>query len=112
MKFTRDGSRIDKYLHVLNFAFTILDEWAMAYHCIAIAKELESYEEIIIMDVQTVTALTINETTYSMEYYLGGDWKFLQWSLELTVHHVNTHVFGASVRHWNNTLQMRSGQYL
>ena len=88
IKITGDGTRIGKHLHVVNFAFTILDEGEKAYsatgnHCIAIVKEAESYEALkpalqdIIMDVQTVTSLTINETTYSIEYYLGGNWKFL-----------------------------------
>ena len=73
---------------MINFAFTLLDEGDKAYsaagnHCIAIIKETESYDSLklalqnIIEDVQTLTSITINGSSYSIEYYLGGDWKFL-----------------------------------
>ena len=43
VKLTGDGTNIGKHLHVVNFAFTILDEGDAAYsasgnHCIAILK--------------------------------------------------------------------------
>ena len=73
---------------MINFAFTLLEEGDKAYsaagnHCIAIIKETESYNSLklalqnIIEDVQTLTSITINGYSYSIEYYLGGDWKFL-----------------------------------
>ena len=88
IKLTGDGTKIGKRLHVVNFAFTLLDEGEKAYsasgnHCVAIIKEPESYEalkpalEDIIKEVETTQSLCINKTTYSLEYYLGGDWKFL-----------------------------------
>ena len=48
VKLTGDGTNIGKHLHVVNFAFTILDEGDLAYsaagnHCIAIFKEAEHY---------------------------------------------------------------------
>ena len=47
MKLTGDGTNIGKHLHVVNFAFTLLDEGDAAYsasgnHCIAILKESEN----------------------------------------------------------------------
>lgn len=49
VKLTGDGTNIGKHLHVVNFAFTILEEGDKAYgaagnHCIANFKEAENYE--------------------------------------------------------------------
>ena len=88
IKLTGDGTKIGKRLHVVNVAFTLLDEGEKAYsaagnHCIAIIKEPESYESLkpaledIIKEVEMTQTLSIKETVYSLEYYLGGDWKFL-----------------------------------
>ena len=51
VKLTGDGTNIGKHLHVVNFAFTLLDEGDLAYsaagnHCIAIVKETENYESM------------------------------------------------------------------
>ena len=51
IKLTGDGTKIGKRLHVVNVAFTLLDEGEKAYsaagnHCIAIIKEPESYESL------------------------------------------------------------------
>ena len=51
VKLTGDGTNIGKHLHVVNFAFTILDEGDLAYsaagnHCIAIFKEAEHYDSL------------------------------------------------------------------
>ena len=48
VKLTGDGTNIGKHLHVVNFAFTILEEGSRSHsaqgnHCIAIFKEPESY---------------------------------------------------------------------
>ena len=85
VKLTGDGANIGKHLHVVNFAFTILDEGDLAYsaagnHCIAIFKETEDYDSLkrclhdIIRDVE---ALPVNDFEFEINYYLGGDWKFL-----------------------------------
>lgn len=88
IKITGNVTKIGKHLHVINFAFTALDEGDKVYlaaenHCVAIIKELESYESLkpalqnIIEDVQSLKSLSINGAIYTIEYYLGGDWKFL-----------------------------------
>ena len=51
VKLTGDGTNIGKRLHVMNFAFTLLDEGHKAdtssrNHCIAIYKETENYESM------------------------------------------------------------------
>ena len=71
----------------LNFGFTILDEdnacSASGNHCLAIFKDPESYDSLkeclsdIIADVNTLSSIEVNGITFSIEHYLGGDWKFL-----------------------------------
>lgn len=88
MKLTGDGTTIGKRLRVANFAFTILKEGDRAYgssgsHCIAIFEEPEIYESMkichrdIIRVVEHLNEIQTNSETYSIKYYLGGDWKFL-----------------------------------
>ena len=56
---------------------------ASGNHCITIIKEPESYVSLksaledIINEVETLKIISINDNTYSIEYYLGEDWKFL-----------------------------------
>ena len=88
VKLTGDGTNIGKRLHVVNFGFTILDEGDKAFsaagnHCLAIFKEPESYDSMkkclsdIIDEVNTLSSVDVNGTTFTIDYYLGGDWKFL-----------------------------------
>ena len=88
IKLTGDGTNIGKHLHVVNFAFIILDEGNKAHsasgnHCIAIFKEPESYSAMklclqdIVADVNALSMIIVREQAFETEYYLGGDWKFL-----------------------------------
>ena len=88
VKLTGDGTNIGKHLHVVNFAFTLLDEGDLAYsaagnHCIAIFKESESYESMklclqnITQDVEQLKTITVCGIEFRITFYLGGDWKFL-----------------------------------
>ena len=88
VKLSGDGTSIGKRLHVINFTFTLLDEGAKAYsyegnHCLAIFKEQEKYEglrdalEDIIKEVKSLDKITVMDSTFAIEYFLGGDWKFL-----------------------------------
>ncbi len=85
VKLTGDGTNIGKRLHVVNFGFTILDEGNVAAgkHCITIFKEPETYQSLkaalhdIASDVKSLVTIDVNGTTFEVEYYLGGDWKFL-----------------------------------
>ena len=87
VKLTGDGTNIGKRLHVVNFAFTILEEniphSAAGNHCIAIFKEPEKYESMklclrdVVNEVSSLTSLTVGKNTYEVRFYLGGDWKFL-----------------------------------
>ena len=88
VKLTGDGTNIGKHLHVVNFAFTLLDEGEKAYtasgnHCITILKESESYDAMklglrdIIQEVESIEQITVCDLTFDVLFYLGGDWKFL-----------------------------------
>ena len=51
VKLTVDGTNIGKHLHIVNFAFTILEEEEKAHsaagnHCVAIFKATENYDDM------------------------------------------------------------------
>ena len=88
MKLTGDGTNIGKRLHVVSFAFTIIEEGERAYggignHCIGIFKEPENYESMqlclqdIISDVERIETINVGDHEFHITFFLGGDWKFL-----------------------------------
>jgi len=88
VKLTGDGTRIGKRLHVVNFGFTLLEEEDIAYsaagnHCIAVIKEPEKYDKLVLSledikkEVEALSSIEVNDICFSIEYFLGGDWKFL-----------------------------------
>ena len=88
IKLTGDGTRIVRGLKVVNFAFTILEEGSRAQsvlgnHTVAIMKVSETYDELIngLQDIcreaEDLEVITIKGRVYKIQFYLGGDWKFL-----------------------------------
>ena len=88
VKLSGDGTNIGKRLHVVNVTFTILDEGSKAMsasgnHLIAIIKEPEDYDKLaeslmdIRKDVESLKQLKIGTECFDIEWFLGGDWKFL-----------------------------------
>ena len=88
IKLTGDGTRIARGFSVVNIAFTILEEGAIARsamgnYVVAILKVCESYEELlagledICEEAKDLNVITINGKVYNTVLYLGGDWKFL-----------------------------------
>ena len=88
IKLTGDGTRIARGFSVVNIAFTMLKEGAIAHsamgnHVVAILKVSESYEELlagledICEEAKDLSVITINGKVYNIVLYLGGDWKFL-----------------------------------
>ena len=88
VKLSGDGTNIGKHLRVINFTFTLLDEGSKAHssdgnHVLAILREEESYGSLqrgledIRNEVERLTSIEVDGITYDLEYYLGGDWKFL-----------------------------------
>lgn len=83
-----DGTQIGKRLHVVNFGFTLLEEGALAYtasgnHCVAIIKEPEKYQSLLLSlediknEIESLSTIEVNNICFDIEYFLGGDWKFL-----------------------------------
>ena len=88
VKLNGDGTNIGKRLTVVNFAYTILNEKQHAMgekgnYILAIIKTTESYENLreslvdLIDEMSNLTDITVNDKNYAIEYFLGGDWKFL-----------------------------------
>ena len=88
IKLSGDGTRIGKRLNVTNFTYTILDEGDKAHsfegnYPLAIFRESEKYDSLkkaladLISEVSTLTEITVAGREYKIEYFLGGDWKFL-----------------------------------
>ena len=88
IKLTGDGTQIARGLTVVNIAFTILEEGqracsASGNHSIAIMKISENYDDLVagLKDIcdeaRDLEVITLNGNTYTIEFYLGGDWKFL-----------------------------------
>ncbi len=88
MKLSGDGTRIGKRLHVIHFTFTLLEEGCLAYtsegnHTLAIVKDEEKYEPVrdalqdIRSEVERLKEITVDGQTYTINYHVGGDWKFL-----------------------------------
>ena len=88
LKLSGDGTRIGKRLHVVMFTFTLLNEGRKACssegnHILAVFKEPEKYESVmnalsdITAEVEKLNSIDVNGVNFRIEYYLGGDWKFL-----------------------------------
>ena len=88
IKLTANGTRIARSLDVVNIAFTIIDEGCRAKsvlgnYSLAILKVSEQYEELragladIISEAKDIEVLTIQDQVFTIQFYLGGDLKFL-----------------------------------
>lgn len=88
VKLTGDGTNIAKHVHVVNFAFTLLNEGSAALspygnHSLAILQVPESYDylsgslEDIVVEASELKSVEINGNEHHVEYFLGGDLKFL-----------------------------------
>jgi len=88
VKLSGDGTWVGKRLHLVNFTFTLLEEGSAAHshegnHALAIFKTDEDYAglnnalEDLVSEVERLKRIEVDGTFYSIEYYLGGDWKFL-----------------------------------
>ena len=72
---------------MVNFTFTLVDTptatSVAGNHTIAILKTAESYENLasglanIAEEISTLSSLKIHDKEYTLEYFLGGDLKFL-----------------------------------
>ena len=88
VKLSGDGTCIGKRLNVVNFTYTILNEGNIAMtesgnYVLAIIKTKENYDSIRVSlgdlkdEMENLKEITVNDKNYKIEYFLGGDWKFL-----------------------------------
>ena len=88
IKLSGDGTNIGKRLTVVNFTFTILNEKDVAMaekgnYVLAVIKTTETYHNLrdsladLQMEMANLKEIIANNCTYKIEYFLGGDLKFL-----------------------------------
>ena len=88
IKLTGDGTQIGRELKVINFAFTIIEEGEKAQsvagnYSLAILQTGESYDDLakgledICTEAKDLEVLTVGEKVYRIQFFLGGDLKFL-----------------------------------
>ena len=88
VKLSRDGTNVGKHLHGINMTFIILEEGSKAMsadgnHLVAVIKVPEDYDHLFVSlgdlrnKVEQLTSICIENVLYEIEWFLGGDWKFL-----------------------------------
>ena len=88
IKITVDGTQIARGLNIVNVTFTILEEKHKACsvfgnYSLAILKIAEDYEELrsglqnICEEAADLQIVTIQGKIYNIQFFLGGDWKYL-----------------------------------
>ena len=88
IKISGDGTKVGKRINIVNITYTILNEKNRAMsekgnYLLAVIKTKESYDTLaeslsnIIEEMEQTKSINVDGTTYDLEYFLGGDWKFL-----------------------------------
>ena len=88
MKASGDGTRIGKHLQLLNVTFSIINEGNVAMseegnYVIAVFKTKDDYVRIrdslsdFRDEIRNLSSITCGDKIFQIEYFLGGDWKFL-----------------------------------
>ncbi len=88
VQITGDGTCIGKRLHVVTFAFLLLEEgskahWFEGNHIPAVFRAPEDYDSLenalsdIRDEVERLKTIECEGTVYKINYHLGCDWKFL-----------------------------------
>ena len=88
IKLSGDGTRIGKRLQLFNFTYSIINEGKCAAtekgnYILAIVRTKDDYRGIrdslkdIIQEVASLSYVIVADNTLNLEFFLGGDWKFL-----------------------------------
>ena len=88
IKLTGDGKRVGKHLQLFNISYCIINEGKIAAtekgnYVLAIIKTKENYEGIkdslkdLREEMATLKTIMYAGATFNVEFFLGGDWKFL-----------------------------------
>ena len=78
MKITGDGTVVSRSLHLVVIAFSfIIDEESATSpsgnHAIALINTNEDYDN----EIKILQSITIDGITFTVDFFLGADWKFL-----------------------------------
>ncbi len=81
IKLTGDGTNIGHGVHVVVFGFMICEEggcsgFAYGNNPVCLLKEKEDYEHLR-LGLQDVSKEIEDGVVFKINFYLGGDWKFL-----------------------------------
>lgn len=101
VKLSGDRTNVGKHLHVINITFTIVEEGSKAMSAdgnrlVAVIKVLEDYDHLFVAlgdlrnEVEQLTSICIENVCYEIEWFLGGDWKFLACICGLGAAHAKT----------------------
>ena len=88
IKISGDGTNIGKRLKVVNFTYTILNEKDIAMaekgnYVLAVIKGTEEYDDLrdsledLRKEMGNLKEVNVNGHNFEIQYFLGGDWKFL-----------------------------------
>lgn len=85
VKIAGDGTNVGKRLHLITFGYSILNDvdTQPKVHLLAVIKCPEKYDALkeslsdVITDLKNTKTVVVDERTYNIRYYLGGDLKFL-----------------------------------
>lgn len=88
VKLCGDGTKVCRKLNLINFAFTLLNEGAIAKsprgnHTVAIVNGTEDYGRLkislsdVVSEVERLATVAVNDKTFPVEYFLCSDLKFL-----------------------------------
>ena len=88
IKLSGDGTRVGKRLQLLNVTYSIINEGKKAStkkgnYMLAIVKTKDDYEGIrdslkdLREEMSSLDFIKCQEVSFKIEYFLGGDWKFL-----------------------------------
>ena len=88
VKITGDGTSVSRSMHCIVIAFSIIRDSANpnspgGNHTVAILNTLEDYNSLagslkeVTNEIKDIKSITIEDITYTIEWFLGGDLKFL-----------------------------------
>jgi len=108
VKITGDGTVVSRSLHLVAVAFSIFDveeenhNAPSGNHTIALLNTTEDYEnmakamENVVQEGKMLKSITVNGTTFSVEFSLERIENFSHLLKAITQHHPNIYAFGAS----------------
>ena len=107
VKLTGDGTNIGRTFHVINVAFLVLNDLSVvsspngnqSLAIFKISEDYDSFHQLLTDLLEEASAIqSINGRSHQVEFFLGGDMKFLELFVESKQRIVTIHVCGASAQ--------------